>query len=112
VGLQRGALLLEQRAAAQHDVAALLVELDDFEVEGLADVLLEVAHGAQVDLRAGEEGLDADVDSEAALDPTRDRAVDQLVALDRSLISSQILSLSAFSLDRTIWPCSFSDSSR
>jgi hypothetical protein len=34
--LEGGALLLEEHAARQHDVAALLVELDDLELEGLA----------------------------------------------------------------------------
>jgi hypothetical protein len=50
--LHLGALLLEEHAARQHDVAALLVELDDLEAVGLADEGVEVAHGAQVDLRA------------------------------------------------------------
>ena len=82
LGLELGALLLEQGAAAQDDVAPLLVELDDLEVERLANVLLEVPHGAEVDLRAGEERLDADVDREAALHASGDRAVHQLVTLD------------------------------
>jgi hypothetical protein len=59
LGLQLVALLLEEDAAREHDVAALLVELDDLEVEGLADQLVEVADGAEVDLRAREEGLHA-----------------------------------------------------
>ena len=37
------ALLLEEHAAGEHDVAALLVELDDLELVGLADELVEVA---------------------------------------------------------------------
>src|SRR6185369_394105 len=41
--LQLIALTLEQDAAAQHDVAALLVELDDLELIRLANQLLEVA---------------------------------------------------------------------
>ena len=47
----------------------------------LADELVEVADRAQVDLRAGQERLDADVDRQAALDARDDDAVDQLVAL-------------------------------
>ncbi len=50
--LQLLALLLEQHAAREDDVAALLVELDDLELEALADELVEVAHRADVDLRA------------------------------------------------------------
>jgi hypothetical protein len=50
--LELVALLLEEHAARQHDVAALLVELDDLELELLADQLVEVADGAEVHLRA------------------------------------------------------------
>jgi hypothetical protein len=57
--LELVALLLEQHAPAEHDVAALLVELDDLELEGLADELVEVADRAQIDLGAGQERLDA-----------------------------------------------------
>src|SRR6185369_13807722 len=68
--LECGALLLEQHAARQHDVAALLVELDDLELEVLVEERVEVANGAQVHLRAGQERLDAtaDRDREATLD--------------------------------------------
>jgi hypothetical protein len=53
------ALALEEDAAREHDVAALLVELDDLELVGLADQLVQVADGAQVHLAAGEERLHA-----------------------------------------------------
>ncbi len=75
------ALLLEQRAPRQHDVAAPLVELDDLEGQPFADQRLEVAHRPQVDLRARQERLHADVDREAALHPRDDRALDGLVRL-------------------------------
>src|SRR5690606_16341869 len=52
-------LLLEQDTAAEHDVAALLVELDDLELELLADVLVKVPNGPDVDLAAGQERLHA-----------------------------------------------------
>ena len=81
LALEGLALLLEQGTAAEHDVAALLVELDDLEVESLADVLLEVAHGAQIHLGAGQERFDADVDSQAALDASGDQALDELFVL-------------------------------
>ena len=83
--LQLVALLLEEHAAREHDVAALLVELDDLELVGLADQLVEVADRAQVDLRAGEERLHAaaDGDREAALHALADGAFDELVALAR-----------------------------
>ena len=76
------AVLLEQDTAREHDVAALLVELDDLELVGHPEELLEVLHGPQVHLGAGQEGLDADVDLEAALDAGLDDAGDGLVALD------------------------------
>jgi hypothetical protein len=84
--LQLGALLLQQHAARQHDVAALLVELDDLEPVLLADERVQVAHRAQVDLRAGQERLHAaaDGDRQAALHPRADRPFDQLVALARA----------------------------
>ena len=83
--LQRRALLLEEHAARQHDVAALLVELDDLELEVLAEERVEVADRAEVDLRAREERLHAaaDRDREATLHARGDDALDQLVALAR-----------------------------
>ena len=79
-GLQGGcahllALLLQQSAAREDDVPAPLVELDDLEFELLAEEALEVPHRAQIDLGAGKERLDADVDGEAALDPGEDLAL-------------------------------------
>ena len=55
----------------EHDVAALLVELDDLELVGLADQLVEVADGPQVDLRAGQERLHAAADGDARGRPSR-----------------------------------------
>src|SRR6185312_10197792 len=83
--LELGALLLEEHAARQHDVAALLVELDDLELEVLADERVQVAHRTEIDLRAGKERLDAaaDGDREAALHALRDHALDELVTLAR-----------------------------
>jgi hypothetical protein len=51
------AVLLEEHAPAEHDVAAALVELDDLEVHRLADELLEVLHRTQIDLRARKNAL-------------------------------------------------------
>jgi hypothetical protein len=49
---------------------------------GLADEAIEVLDRAEIDLRAREERLDADVDGEAALDAADDRTLDGLVLLD------------------------------
>src|SRR5262249_50444883 len=64
-GLHLVALFFEQHAAREHDVTALFVELDDLELVGLPDQLIEVADGAQIDLAAGEERLDATADRDA-----------------------------------------------
>src|SRR6202035_2007435 len=85
LGLLLVALLLEKDAAAEHDVAALLVELDDLELVGLPDELVQVADGPEVDLRSGEERLHtaANGDREAALHALADGPFDELVALAR-----------------------------
>src|SRR6185295_13642465 len=79
LGLHLVALLLEKDAPREHDVAALLVELDDLELVGLPDELVQVADGPKIDLRAGQEGLHAaaDGDRKAALHSLRDGALDE-----------------------------------
>src|SRR5450432_2232459 len=83
--LELGALLLQEDPPRQHDVAALLVELDDLEAVGLADERVQVSHRAQVDLRARQEGLHApaDGDRQATLHAGADGSLDELVALAR-----------------------------
>ena len=73
-----GVLFFEEHLAREHDVAALLVDLDDAHAQLLAAQRVEVANGADVDLRAGQERADADVDGEAALDALDDAADDDL----------------------------------
>src|SRR5579864_2056758 len=78
-GLERvllllGVLLFEQRLPRQHDVAALLVDLDHAHPQLLAAQRVEVADRTHVDLRAGEEGADADVHGQATLDALDDAA--------------------------------------
>ncbi len=73
-----GVLFFEQRLAREHDVAALLVDLDDAHAQLLPAQRVEVAHRTHVDLRAGQERADADVHREAALDPLDDAADDDL----------------------------------
>ncbi len=71
-----GVLFLEQRLARQDDIAALLVDLDDAHAEFLSAQRVEVPDRAHVDLRTREEGADADVHRQAALDPLDDAAND------------------------------------
>ena len=74
-----GELLLHHRAARHDDVIALLVELDDLELERLAFEVRGIAHRAHVDQRAGQERADVvDLDREAALDAAGDDAGDDL----------------------------------
>ena len=76
-----GVLLFEHGLAGEHDVAALLVDLDHAHPELLAPERVEVAHRPHVDLAARQEGADADVDGEAALDPLDDPARDDAALL-------------------------------
>jgi hypothetical protein len=77
-----GALGLDDFAAGKDDVFALVVDLDDLELEHLADVLVEILRRDDVDLGAGEEGFDADVDHEAAFDDALDLAFDETAVLE------------------------------
>src|SRR3954468_5066587 len=79
------ALLLQDRAAAQDDVVARAVELDDLRLDLRAHVLVEVGHAADVDQRRGQEAAHAEVDDQATLDHLDDGALDGLAALRRRL---------------------------
>ena len=83
-GLALGAVfLLHHGAAGHHHVVALLVELDDLELEFLALEVGGVTHRAHIDQGARQEGADVlDVDGEAALDLAADHAGDRLVVLE------------------------------
>src|SRR3954454_8281989 len=71
--------LLEPGAAGEHDVVAVLVELDDLRLELLADERLEIADAAHLDQRCREEGAQTDVEDEATLDDLDDGAGDDAV---------------------------------
>ena len=72
-----GEFLLHDRAARDDHVVALLVELDDLELERLAFQVAGVAHGAHIDQRTGQERTDVlQLHREAALDATGDDADD------------------------------------
>jgi hypothetical protein len=68
------ALLLDQVAARQHDVAALLVDLEHLALDRLAQEIVEVAHRHHVDLRTRQEGVHAHIHQQAALDLALDHA--------------------------------------
>jgi hypothetical protein len=74
-GARLGLRLLEQGAAREHDVVAVLVELEDLGLDLLAEVRREVADAAQLDERRGQEAAQADVDDETTLDDLDDGPV-------------------------------------
>ena len=76
------AFLLDEFAAAEDHVAAVIVEFDDFEIVGVADELIEVLRRDDVDLRGRQESLDADVDQESAFDHGFDPALDDAFVLE------------------------------
>src|SRR5271165_2830589 len=64
-----GLLFFQQLLARRHDVAALLVQLDDADFNVVALHPVQVADGAQIDLRTGEEGARSqDVNRQPPLD--------------------------------------------
>jgi hypothetical protein len=83
LGALLGAALFENRAAGHHDVAAAAVHLEDLERLRHAHERGDVAHGADVHLRAGQERHGAvEVDRVAALHLVEDHAVDALLGLE------------------------------
>src|SRR2546422_586609 len=72
----------EQHATAHHDVAASLVQLDDLELEALAQELVDVGHAPQGDLAAREERVHPhQVYHHSAFDLLHERARHRLVLL-------------------------------
>ena len=77
-----GPLVLEDHAAAHDDVPPALVQLDDLELVGLAQQLVDVRHPAERDLAAREERVDAhEVHDDAALDLLDQGAFHRLIGL-------------------------------
>ena len=77
---------LDEGLVGDHDVLVLLVDLDHFEFHLLADVLVVVADGLDVNLAARQEGFDAEhVDDESTLGAALDRTHDDLVILEGSV---------------------------
>ncbi len=75
------ALVLQQLAAADDDVAAGLVDLEDLALDRLVDVIGDVRRPADVHLRGRQKDVDADVDEQAAFDLARDQAGDDIALL-------------------------------
>src|SRR5271166_5414175 len=62
------ALLLQHRAAREHDVVARAVELDHLALDLRAHVFVEVRYAADVHQRGGQEAAYPKVDNQATLD--------------------------------------------
>jgi len=78
------ALLLDQRAAADDDIATCFVDLEDFALNHAADVIADIVRTANVDLAGGEEHIDADIDEQTTLDLAGDGSGDDLAFLNGS----------------------------
>src|ERR1700680_1629638 len=75
-------LLLEDDATRDDDIPPALIELDDLEIEGLAEELVDVGNATERDLRSGEECIDShEIDDHAALDLLDQGAAHRLVIL-------------------------------
>jgi len=72
------ALVLDELAAGDDDVAALLVDLDHDRADRLADVLADVAWTADVHLGRRHQHRHADVHEQAALDLPHAAALDDV----------------------------------
>ena len=76
-------LSLDESFVRNDNVLELLVDFHNLEFHSLVDIYIVVADGADVDLRAGQECLDAeDVDDHAAFCAALDIAFDNLVVLE------------------------------
>ena len=81
-----GARLFQNRTAADDDIAAGAVHFQDLEGLGHAHQRPDIAHGADIDLAAGQEGdRAAEIDGKAAFDPAVDGAVHALLGLEGAL---------------------------
>src|SRR5712671_1275684 len=72
----RGAFGFDQFAAGENDVLPFLVNFNDLEFVSVADETRQILRRSHVNLRRGQERLDADVDDQPALDDGRDLALD------------------------------------
>src|SRR6266480_355946 len=60
-------LLFNELAPAEHDVAPVIVDLDDLKIVGVANELLQIFRRHDVDLGSGQKRLDSDVHHQTAL---------------------------------------------
>src|SRR5207244_1745583 len=92
------ALMFDDLAPAQHDIAAIVIDLDDFEIVGVADELLEIFRRNDVDLRGGKKCLDADVHHQPTFHDRLHLALDQSIAFVNARDLVPVLAVSGFFL--------------
>src|SRR6266487_5031139 len=78
------ALLLDHLAPAEHDVLAVVIKFNDFEIVTVANELLQILWWNDVDLRRRQKRLNADVHHEAAFDHRFHLAFDQAVTFENT----------------------------
>src|SRR6266567_282588 len=92
------ALLLDHLAPAEYDVLAVVIELNDLEVVGVANELLQIFWRNDVDLRRGQKRLNADVHHKAALDHRFHFAFDQAITFENTDDFVPVLAVGGFFL--------------
>ena len=94
VALLVGHAILEQLAAREDQVAALVADLDQLEFQRLVDEGLDIMDRIDIELRTGQEGLDAvDIHDQAAAYAARDEAVERAAfgVLAQERVPAQLL---------------------
>src|SRR5450432_725071 len=76
------ALLLDELAAAEDDVLTVVVNLNNLEIVGVANELLQIFGRNNINLRGRQKCFHADVNHETAFDDGLHLAFDQAIALE------------------------------
>src|SRR5215467_13587708 len=76
------ALLFDYLAPAEHDVLSLVIQFDDFEIVSVADELLQILWGNDINLRRWQKCLNPDVHHQAAFDDRPDLPFDQAITFE------------------------------
>src|SRR5262249_39678101 len=75
------ALVFDELAAADDNIAASFVDLENFALDGLANVIGDVGRPANVDLTGRQEHIDADIDEQTAFYFAGDSPADHIAFL-------------------------------
>ena len=81
LGANLGLGLLKPCTTREHNVVAVLVELDDLRFQLLADVRLKITHATHFNQGCGEEPTKTDIENQAALNDLNNGAGDGLILL-------------------------------